>query len=48
MKGLAGFRFHNVPTSSQEQLEKWLDDQMERELPGAKGRLSAAESETAH
>ena len=48
MKGLAGFRFHNVPQSSQEQLEKWLDEQMEREFPGAKDRLTAAESETAH
>jgi CheY-like chemotaxis protein len=48
MKGLAGFRFHNVPQSSQEQLEKWLDDQMEREFPGTKERLIAAESETTH
>jgi CheY-like chemotaxis protein len=48
MKGLAGFRFRNVPQSSQVQLEKWLDDQMESELPGAKQRLTAAESETAH
>jgi len=48
MKGLAGLRFHNVPQSSQEQLEKWLDDQMEREFPGAKDRLTAAESETRH
>jgi CheY-like chemotaxis protein len=48
MKGLAGLRFHNVPQSSQEQLEKWLDEQMEREFPGAKERLTAAESETAH
>jgi DNA-binding response OmpR family regulator len=48
VKGLAGFRFHNVPQSSQEKLEKWLDDQMEQEFPGAKDRLAAAESETAH
>ena len=48
VKGLAGFRFHNVPKSSQEQLEKWLDDQLEQEFPGAKERLAAAESETAH
>jgi CheY-like chemotaxis protein len=48
MKGLAGLRFHNVPQSSQEKLEKWLDEQMEREFPGAKERLTAAESETAH
>ena len=48
VKGLAGFRFHNVPKSSQEQLEKWLDEQLEQEFPGAKERLAAAESETAH
>jgi CheY-like chemotaxis protein len=48
MKGLAGFRFHNVPKSSQDQLERWLDEQMEQEFPGAKERLAAAESETAH
>jgi CheY-like chemotaxis protein len=48
MKGLAGLRFHNVPQTSQEQLEKWLDEQMEREFPGAKERLTAAESESAH
>src|SRR6266496_133035 len=27
VKGLAGFRFQNVPTSSQEQLDLWLDEQ---------------------
>ena len=45
VKGLAGFRFHNVPQSSQEKLEQWLDEQMEQEFPGAKERL-AAESES--
>src|SRR5271167_2568016 len=39
VKGLAGFRFHNVPKSSQEKLEQWLDEQMEQEFPGAKERL---------
>lgn len=48
VKGLAGFRFHNVPQSSQVQLEKWLDDQIEQEFPGTKDRLAAAESETSH
>lgn len=48
VKGLAGFRFHNVPPSSQQQLEKWLDDQMEQEFPGAKERLAAADSEKLH
>jgi len=45
LKGRAGFRFHNVPKAAQEQLEKWLDDHLEQELPGAKERLAAAESE---
>lgn len=48
MKGLAGLRFHNVPKSSQEQLERWLDERMEQEFPGSKERLSAGESETTH
>jgi CheY-like chemotaxis protein len=48
VKGLAGFRFHNVPPSSQAQLEEWLDDQMEQEFPGTKERLAAGESETSH
>ncbi len=48
MKGLAGFRFHNVPQSSQEYLEHWLDEHMEQEFPGAKERIAAAESGTVH
>jgi DNA-binding response OmpR family regulator len=48
VKGRVGFRFHNVPQSSQERLERWLDERMEEEFPGAKERLAAAESETKH
>ncbi len=48
VKGLAGFRFRNVPSTSQQRLEAWLDDQLEQELPGAKERLAAAEAETRH
>jgi CheY-like chemotaxis protein len=48
VKGRAGFRFHNVPKSSQEQLEQWLDKQMGQEFPGTKERLAAGESETSH
>jgi DNA-binding response OmpR family regulator len=33
MKGRAGFRFHNVAQSSQQQLEGWLNQQIEKELP---------------
>jgi CheY-like chemotaxis protein len=46
MKGRAGFRFHNVPKSSREQLERWLDEHMEQEFPGSKERIAAAESDT--
>jgi CheY-like chemotaxis protein len=48
VKGLAGFRFHHVPKSSEKELEHWLDEQMEREFPGTKERLAAAESESSH
>jgi len=48
VKGLAGLRFQNVPKTSQEQLEHWLDEQMEQEFPGAKERLTAAEPERPH
>jgi len=46
VKGLAGFRFQNVPESSKAELEQWLDDQIEQEFPGTKERLAAAETET--
>src|SRR4029077_12297073 len=35
IKGHVGFRFLNVPQSSQEFLEKWLNEQMEKQLPGS-------------
>lgn len=44
-KGLAGFRFLNVPNSTKAELEKWLDDRMEAEFPGAKDRLAVPGSE---
>jgi len=43
-KGLAGFRFQNVPKSTKEQLERWLQDRIEEEFPGTKQRIAAAES----
>jgi len=46
VKGLAGFRFHDLADASKQALEKWLDDQLELEFPGTKERLAAAESET--
>jgi CheY-like chemotaxis protein len=48
VKGCAGFRFRDVPKSSQERLEHWLDDQIEQGFPGTKERLAAADSETSH
>ncbi len=37
IKGHVGFRFLNVPQSSQQRLEKWLDDQMEKHPPAKDG-----------
>ncbi len=48
MKGRAGLRFHNVPPSTQQQLEKWLDERLEEEMPGSKDRIAAAENGTVH
>lgn len=44
LKGRAGLRFHNLPQTSQEELEHWLDERLEEEIPGAKDRISAADS----
>lgn len=48
LKGRAGFRFQNVPKSSQEQLDRWLGEQMEMEqdFPGTKERTAPAEPPT--
>src|SRR5579871_3468442 len=46
VKGLAGFRFHNVPKSTQLELESWLDDRMEKEFPGTKEKILATEPKT--
>ena len=35
LKGRVGLRFLNVPQSTREMLEKWLNEQMEKELPGS-------------
>jgi DNA-binding response OmpR family regulator len=34
LKGHAGLRFVNVPESTQQSLEKWLNQEMEKPLPG--------------
>jgi DNA-binding response OmpR family regulator len=46
LKGRAGLRFHNLPKSSQEQLESWLDERLEEEMPGAKERIAITDSDT--
>src|SRR5579864_3433541 len=43
-KGLAGLRFSNIPQSSQQVLEVWLNDQMEKHLPGAKDKVAGPET----
>jgi c-di-GMP-binding flagellar brake protein YcgR len=42
IKGRAGLRFLNVPESTLEFLEKWLNDQMEKQLP--RSNQSSSES----
>jgi DNA-binding response OmpR family regulator len=46
VKGRAGLRFRNIPEESQQQLEKWLDERLEEELPGAMERIAAADAGT--
>jgi DNA-binding response OmpR family regulator len=46
IKGHVGLRFLNVPQSSQELLEKWLNQQMEKQLPGTKGMLASSGPES--
>lgn len=48
LKGRAGLRFHNLPKSSQEQLEHWLDERLEEEMPGSKDRIASVDSGTIH
>lgn len=48
LKGLAGFRFLNVPASTKTVLEQWLDDRMEADFPGSKERIEAASSGSIH
>jgi CheY-like chemotaxis protein len=43
LKGHAGLRFQNVARESQAQLEKWLDDRLEEEIPGAKDRITSGD-----
>ena len=48
VKGRAGLRFHNVPVSSQQLLESWLNERLEEEMPGSIERINAPESGIVH
>jgi CheY-like chemotaxis protein len=48
VKGRAGLRFESVDRTSQQHLEKWLDDRLEEELPGSRERLTTGDSGTLH
>lgn len=49
VKGLAGFRFHHIPKSSQQELEHWLNERIEEEFPGTTERLASADGDpTSH
>jgi CheY-like chemotaxis protein len=43
LKGRAGLRFQNLAKESLGQLEKWLDERLEEEMPGAREKIAAAE-----
>ncbi|MGA7929976.1 MAG: response regulator [Candidatus Sulfotelmatobacter sp.] len=45
LKGHAGLRFLKVPASSQQLLEKWLSEQMEKQLPAGKEKQPGSSSE---
>ncbi len=46
VKGRAGLRFNSLSSSAQKDLETWLDERLEDELPGTRERLAASDSET--
>jgi DNA-binding response OmpR family regulator len=48
LKGFAGLRFHNLVKSSQEQLENWLTNQVEQQIPGAKSKLAGTSPTLPH
>jgi len=45
VKGRAGLRFRDLSKESQERLERWLDERLEEEMPGAKQRIETADPE---
>jgi CheY-like chemotaxis protein len=48
VKGRAGLRFGGVAPATQQQLEKWLDERLDEELPGALDRIAAPDAKTRH
>lgn len=46
IQGRVGCRFQNVPQSSLESLERWLDERMKKEAPAAQERFAASEPES--
>ncbi|HEY6767573.1 MAG TPA: PilZ domain-containing protein [Candidatus Sulfotelmatobacter sp.] len=48
MKGYAGFRFRNVPESSQQALEKWLDAHVESDLAAIGDAKHTTQAEMQH
>lgn len=44
IEGRAGLRFQNLPQDAKQELERWLDEHMEKQFPGAKERIAAAGS----
>jgi DNA-binding response OmpR family regulator len=46
LKGGVGLRFLNLPASSEELLEKWLNDQLEQEIPGSKSKREGSGSDS--
>jgi DNA-binding response OmpR family regulator len=45
LEGRVGLRFSNLPEKSRELLERWLDQQMKKQLPGSKAKLATSGSE---
>jgi DNA-binding response OmpR family regulator len=48
LKGRVGLRFLNVPATSQQLLEGWLNQQMEQQIPGSREKLTTPSAHTAH
>jgi hypothetical protein len=48
LKGGVGLRFPKLPAHTQEQLEGWLNNQMEKEGPGSKEKMTGPGNSFAH